>query len=379
MKKPLLQTENRVYRTYRGGRLLDQFLGNPNPADSFLPEDWISSFVEAKNRVYRPGEGISRVMVDGEALPITEVITPADLGPGREDSGVLVKYLNAAERLGIQVHPTPDFSRKHFGTNYGKAECWHILAVEDGASIYIGFKEGITREKWKTLFETQDVEGMLSALHPFSVKPGDTVLVRAGTPHAIGAGCFLLEIQEPTDYTMRMEKITLAGEALTPMQIHYGVGEDAMLDCFIYEGRSEEEAYSEYFRSIIDNIKKFQNFDVYGHLDYVVRYGPNKDANYSYTKYRDLLDKILELLIDNGKGIEINTGGVCKDLRELHPCTDIIKRYRALGGEIITIGSDAHKPQNICGYFNRAEEVLKECGFKYYTIFEKRVPEFKKL
>jgi len=50
-----------------------------------------------------------------------------------------------------------------------------------------------------------------------------------------------------------------------------------------------------------------------------------------------------------------------------------------LGGEIITIGSDAHKPENICGYFNRAEEVLKECGFKYYTIFEKRVPEFKKL
>ncbi len=247
MKKPLLQTENRVYRTYRGGRLLDQFVGNPNPADSFLPEDWISSFVEAKNRVYRPGEGISRVMVDGEALPITEVITPDDLGPGREDSGVLVKYLNAAERLGIQVHPTPDFSRKHFGTNYGKTECWHILAVEDGASIYIGFKEGITREKWKALFETQDVEGMLSALHRFPVKPGDTVLVRAGTPHAIGAGCFLLEIQEPTDYTMRMEKITLAGEALTPMQIHYGVGEDAMLDCYIYEGVSEDTARKAYF------------------------------------------------------------------------------------------------------------------------------------
>lgn len=146
-----------------------------------------------------------------------------------------------------------------------------------------------------------------------------------------------------------------------------------------YEGRSEEEAYCEYFQSIIDNIKKFQNFDVYGHLDYVVRYGPNKDADYTYTKYQDLLDKILELLIDNGKGIEINTGGVVKGLKELHPCTDIIKHYKDLGGEIITIGSDAHKPEDIYRHFNRAEEVLKECGFKYYTIFEKRIPEFKKL
>ena len=146
-----------------------------------------------------------------------------------------------------------------------------------------------------------------------------------------------------------------------------------------YEGRSEEEAYSEYFQSIIDNIKEFQNFDVYGHLDYVVRYGPNKDTNYTYTKYRDLLDKIMELLIENGKGIEVNTGGVYKGLKELHPCTDILKRYKELGGEIITVGSDAHTTKDICGHFHRAEMILKDCGFKYYTIFEKRIPEFKRL
>lgn len=247
IKKPLLQTENRVCRTYRGGRLLDSFVGNPNPKDSFLPEDWISSFVEAKNKIYKKGEGISRVILDGRDLPITEAVTSDDFGPGRQDSGVLVKYLNSAERLGIQVHPTPEFSRKHFGTGYGKTECWHILQTEEDASIYIGFKEGISREKWKELFERQDIEGMLNALHRFTVKVGDTVLVRAGTPHAIGAGCFLLEIQEPTDYTMRVEKTTVAGEELTPMQIHYGVGEEAMLDCFVYDGISEERAKKTYF------------------------------------------------------------------------------------------------------------------------------------
>lgn len=146
-----------------------------------------------------------------------------------------------------------------------------------------------------------------------------------------------------------------------------------------YEGRSEEEAYREYFDSILENIKKFSNFDVYGHLDYVVRYGPNKDQNYSYAKYQDIIDPILKLLIDKGKGLEINTGGLKSGLKELHPCTDILKRYRELGGEIITIGSDAHTPAVLTAHFNRAYDVLKECGFQYYTIFEKRIAEFKKL
>lgn len=148
---------------------------------------------------------------------------------------------------------------------------------------------------------------------------------------------------------------------------------------YFYEGRSEEEAYREYFSSIIENIKAFTNFDVYGHLDYVVRYGPNKDTEYSYAKYKDLFDKILELLIDNGKGIEINTGGIKYGLRELNPCTDIIKRYKELGGEIITIGSDAHTPDMLANGFDRAAAILKDCGFRYYTTFQKRMPAFHKL
>ena len=146
-----------------------------------------------------------------------------------------------------------------------------------------------------------------------------------------------------------------------------------------YKGRSEEEAYREYFESIVENILSFSDFDVYGHLDYVVRYGPNADREYSYEKYRDILDKILGLLIEKGKGIEINTGGMKRGMRDLHPCKDIIKRYKSLGGEIITVGSDAHIPQNMAAHFERAEAVLKECGFKYYAIFERRTPMFQKL
>lgn len=146
-----------------------------------------------------------------------------------------------------------------------------------------------------------------------------------------------------------------------------------------FEGRTDEEAYLEYFESILENIKKFSNFDVYGHLDYVVRYGASRDENYSYAQYRDIFDAILKLLIEKGKGIEINTGGLKKGMRDVHPCTEIVKRYRELGGEIITIGSDSHDTTHIGENFDRAHDMLKACGFQYYTIFEKRTPEFKRL
>ncbi len=148
---------------------------------------------------------------------------------------------------------------------------------------------------------------------------------------------------------------------------------------YFYEERSDEEAYREYFLSILDNLKVFNNFDVYGHLDYVVRYGTTKDSDYSYDKYKDILDKILETILDNEKGIEINTGAIGYNLKELNPCTDILKRYKELGGEIITVGSDAHAPENIARGFGRAADVLLSCGFKYYTTFENRLPEFHRI
>lgn len=146
-----------------------------------------------------------------------------------------------------------------------------------------------------------------------------------------------------------------------------------------YEGRSEEDAYYEYFSSILENIRKFDCFDSYGHLDYVVRYGPNKDQNYTYQKYQDVLDDILKALIAKEKALEVNTAGLSKGLKDIHPCTDILKRYKELGGELITIGSDAHIPQEIGGHFDKVGEILKTCGFRYYNVFENRIPEYIRL
>ena len=143
-----------------------------------------------------------------------------------------------------------------------------------------------------------------------------------------------------------------------------------------FEGRKEFRCYMEYFESILENLSVYDDFDVYGHLDYVVRYGPNKNHEYSYGRYKDILDEILKKLISMGKGIELNTGGYHYGLGEPNPCTAVIRRYRELGGEIITIGADAHTPDKIACAFDKAASVLEACGFRYYTIFKDRKPEF---
>lgn len=143
-----------------------------------------------------------------------------------------------------------------------------------------------------------------------------------------------------------------------------------------YEGREEKDCYREYFESILENIQAFDGFDVYGHIDYVVRYGPTTNTNYIWTDYQDIIDPILKLLIEKGKGIEINTGGFKYGLGHPNPTEEIICRYRELGGEIITIGADAHTPQHIGYDFNKVPEILKNAGFEYFTVFKKRKPEF---
>lgn len=143
-----------------------------------------------------------------------------------------------------------------------------------------------------------------------------------------------------------------------------------------FQGRSEQRAYMEYFESILENLSAFDEMDTYGHLDYIVRYGPNQNKFYSYGRYRDILDEILRKLIKKNVGLEVNTGGYHYRLGEPNPCTAIIRRYKALGGEIITIGADAHTPDKVGYAFDRAAQVLKECGFRYYTVFKGRKPEF---
>lgn len=143
-----------------------------------------------------------------------------------------------------------------------------------------------------------------------------------------------------------------------------------------FENRSVHEAMVEYLESIIENIELFNNFDVYGHLDYMMRYAPvdKSEKRYNYEEYDELFDKILKTLISKGKGIEINTSPLRSGLYDTNPNLQVLKKYNEYGGKIITVGSDSHTPQDVGANFDMAAKLLKEAGFAHHNIFADRKP-----
>lgn len=225
--------------------------------DCHFPEEWLMSVVAARNSGREHiVEGVSRVAGTELTLPALidaypeELLGRVHLARYGKSLGVLVKLLDAAERLTLQVHPTRECAKRLFDSAFGKTECWHIIGERriggETPCIYIGFREGITREYWKRCFETQDIPAMLACLHRVEIKKGDTFIIRGGVPHGIGAGCFLVEIQEPTDYTVRTERTTPSGLAVADFMCHQGLGFENMFDCFTYDGASLEETLRRY-------------------------------------------------------------------------------------------------------------------------------------
>ncbi len=159
---------------------------------------------------------------------------------------------------------------------------------------------------------------------------------------------------------------------------HLVYGEDPYYPEF-WEKRSAKDTVLTYYESILDNLGCCHNFDVYGHLDYIARYIPANSYTYNWHDFNDLICIILKTIIEQGKGIEINTAGLKYGMTEPNPCLDIVKMYHDLGGEIITVGSDAHEVKFFAYRFDVVADMLKNAGFNYYTIFNERKPEFIRL
>ena len=143
-----------------------------------------------------------------------------------------------------------------------------------------------------------------------------------------------------------------------------------------FEGISDEEAYRMALQETIADIRAVADFDVLGHLDYVVRYCREKGKDYSYRAFADEIDTILKELIQYDIALEINTGGYKAGLGVPNPTPDVIRRYRELGGEKITFGADAHKPEHIAFHFADAAAIAQEAGFRYYVRFKEKKPEY---
>ncbi|MCX7842489.1 MAG: histidinol-phosphatase HisJ family protein [Clostridia bacterium] len=146
-----------------------------------------------------------------------------------------------------------------------------------------------------------------------------------------------------------------------------------------YKGKSKMQSDLRYLDAVLDATAYFKNYDVIGHIGYVRRYGSYDDNTLRYVDYPDIIDSILKNVISDGKGIEINTSGLRSNLGTPIPDFDIIKRFKELGGEIITVGSDAHYIEHLGHSFSYVKEALQEAGFKYLAHYENRKAIFDKI
>ena len=223
---------------YLGGGRIDAFCGVPADVLDGVPrpEDWLASTTQAFNgAVEISGEGLGR-LEDGRLVKDVAGALP-----------ILVKLLDSDERLVIQAHPTVPCAKQLFNSRVGKTECWYFLpGTAPDACVYLGFKPGVTRQMWRGAFEAQ--KGLLDMLHCIPVSSGDFVFVDGGVPHAIGAGCFMVELQEPSDLMVVAERFTPSGRRIPDAKMHGGVGWERMFDVYEYEDLDYEEVCRRYVR-----------------------------------------------------------------------------------------------------------------------------------
>lgn len=243
---------NRVWRTYQGGKVLDQIEGKPVSEDTHFPEDWIGSITEARNPGRDvSGEGLSLVATGNGGKRSFRDLVSANPEYFIESGAVeadldrlpLVKYLDSSIRLHFQVHPTAEFSRRRLDANRGKTEAYVILAVREDVEapyIYAGFQRPPDRETLRQWILDQNTEAMESCFTPIPVKPGDVFIIPGGRPHALGEGILMLEIMEASDLAVRFE-FERGGFEIPEEARFMGRDIETSLDVFNLEAVADDE------------------------------------------------------------------------------------------------------------------------------------------
>lgn len=227
--RPVPLPPNTFPHFYRGGAAIAEFRGRPVEGPN-TPEDWVGS---TTTRYGEAELGLSR-FTDGTLLRDAIAADPvAWLGPEHAaalgtDPGLLVKLLDAGQRLVVHAHPDRAFAGDHLGCRHGKTEAWIVLSADPGAVVYVGFRADVAAGTVRRWVAEQDTGAMLDALNVLPVRAGDAILVPAGVPHAIGAGVFVVELQEPTDFSVLLE---WDGFDVDPDAGHLGLGHEVALGC----------------------------------------------------------------------------------------------------------------------------------------------------
>jgi len=236
--QPIVLPSNRpAARFYLGGPKLARFRSEPDePRDE--PEDWVASVTTLAGET---ALGLTR-LPDGTLLADAIRSAPAAwLGDEHvarfgDDTRLLVKLLDAGQRLPVHAHPDAAFADGHLARRHGKAEAWYIV---DGGEVHLGLTRDVGRHELEQLVASQDNEALLSMLHRRAVDPGDVVFVPAGVLHAIGEGVLLVELQEPEDLSILLEwrGFALDGER----DGHLGLTFSVALDAVELRGRTTDE------------------------------------------------------------------------------------------------------------------------------------------
>jgi len=232
--RPVVLPANQPKQFYRGGASIAALRGDES-AD-FGPEDWVASTTTLYGR---DDAGLS-TLPDGTLLRDAVAADPvAWLGERHvaefgADTALLVKLLDAGQRLPVHCHPSNEFAAAHLNCRHGKTESWIVVGTTgDEPTVYIGFRDDISPEQLEGWVARQDNVDMLAALNPVRVQAGDTVFVPAGLPHAIGEGVFIVELQQPTDFSVTLEWEGFLANADIG---HLGLGYDAALECVDHHG-----------------------------------------------------------------------------------------------------------------------------------------------
>ena len=238
VKEPIFFERNRVYRIYKGGKVYKDFFndGFDDGQDNFFPEEWIASKVKAINpKYFGKRDGVS--VIKGTKHFFDDILVDyKDQLLGDRKYDCLVKLLDSSVRLPFQVHPTKEFSKKYFNSEYGKTEAWLVVDKRPNAKLYFGFKEKISKDELYVLEERSEIERdiMGNLLAGVEVEVGDIWLIKAGLIHAIGAGCTIVEVQEPTDFTIQPERWCNEYHISTEEQ-YIGLDKDTALNAINYD------------------------------------------------------------------------------------------------------------------------------------------------
>lgn len=250
------------------------------------------------------------------------------------------------------------------------ADCETPMEETIQAAIKKGFKEICFTEHVDYDYPDDSIDFSLDVLaydekiKALQAKYADQITVKKGVE--IGVQPHVLEESAQLVKENEFDFIICSLHAADGKDLHYGT---------FYEGRTTEEAYAYYYKELLHCLKGFEHYSVLGHLDLVKRYKAlDSDRN-----FHEIIREIFELIIPQGKGIEINTSGFAYGLGAAMPSDDILKLYKECGGEIITIGSDAHEADHVGREFTQSLQLLKDIGFEYIASFDKLKPKFHKI